>query len=211
MVSFFFKYITDFLLLHFPKKLFLASKSPRRAELLTKVGLTFQIIVSGIDEKLSTVSDPQELVKTTSLLKAKAVSKKIDDGIIISADTVVDVGNEILGKPNDKADAERMLNLLSGREHRVLTGFTILDVYTMYIITDIAETFVKFKPLLDYEIKEYIATNNPLDKAGAYGIQDGICAFFIEGIKGCYYNVMGFPLNKFYFSAIEFVKHYEKK
>jgi len=147
----------------------------------------------------------------SSLLKANATSKKIENGIIISADTLVYVNNEILGKPNDTADAERMLNLLSGREHRVLTGFTILDSYTSYKITDIAETFVKFKPLSDNEIKEYIAIHNPLDKAGAYGIQDGICAFFIEGIKGCYYNVMGFPLNKFYVSAIEFIKQYDKE
>ena len=201
----------NFLLLHFKKKLFLASKSPRRAELLTKVGLTFEIFASDIDEKFLTISDPQELVKESSILKADAVSKKIENGIVISADTVVDVNNEILGKPNDKTDAERMLNLLSGKEHRVLTGFTILDTHTMYKITDIAETFVKFKPLLEYEIKEYIAIHNPLDKAGAYGIQDGICAFFIEGIKGCYYNVMGFPLNKFYLSAIEFIKQYDKE
>jgi septum formation protein len=198
-------------LLRFKKKLFLASKSPRRAELLTKVGLTFEIVASDVDEKLLTISDPQELVKASSLLKANTVSKKIENGIVISADTVVDVSSEILGKPNDKTDAERMLNLLSGREHRVLTGFTIIDTYTMYKITDTATTFVKFKPLLDHEIKEYIAIHNPLDKAGAYGIQDGICAFFIEGIKGCYYNVMGFPLNKFYLSAIEFIKQYDKE
>lgn len=201
----------NFLLLHFPKKLFLASKSPRRAELLAKVGLTFEVITSGVDEKLLTILDPKELVIESSLLKANAVSKKIEDGIILSADTVVYFGNEILGKPKDKTDAKRMLNLLSGKEHKVFTGFTIMDTYTMFKKTDIAETVVKFKPLLDYEIKEYIATNNPLDKAGAYGIQDGICAFFIEGIKGCYYNVMGFPLNKFYVSATEFIKQYEKK
>ena len=198
-------------MLRFKKKLFLASKSPRRAELLTKVGLTFEIVASDVDEKLLTISDPQELVKASSLLKANTVSKKIENGIVISADTVVDVSSEILGKPNDKTDAERMLNLLSGREHRVLTGFTIIDTYTMYKITDTATTFVKFKPLLDHEIKEYIAIHNPLDKAGAYGIQDGICAFFIEGIKGCYYNVMGSPLNKFYLSAIEFIKQYDKE
>jgi septum formation protein len=201
----------NFLLLHFPKKLFLASKSPRRAELLTKVGLTFEVFTSGVDEKLLTTLEPKELVIKSSLLKANAVSKKIEDGIVISADTVVYFDNEILGKPKDKTDAERMLNLLSGKEHKVFTGFTIMDTYTMFKKTDIAETVVKFKPLLDYEIKEYIATNNPLDKAGAYGIQDGICAFFIEGIKGCYYNVMGFPLNKFYVSATEFIKQYEKK
>jgi septum formation protein len=198
-------------LLHFQKKLFLASKSPRRAELLTKIGLTFEVVSPDVDEKLLTVSDPQELVIASSLLKANAVSKKNEDGIVISADTVVYLDNEILGKPNDKTDAERMLNLLSGREHKVFTGFTILDTYTTYRVSDIAETIVKFKPLSDYEIREYIATNSPLDKAGAYGIQDGICAFFIEEIKGCYYNVMGFPLNKFYVSATEFIKQYEKK
>ena len=198
-------------MLKFPKKLILASKSDRRAELLTRAGLTFEVVTPDVDEKLIATSDPHELVTTSSLLKAYAVSRRIEDGIIVSADTIVYIDNEVLGKPKDNADAERMLLLLSGQEHTVFTGFTILDTNTMYKINDIAETTVKFKLLSYYEIQRYIETNKPFDKAGAYGIQNGVCAFFIEGIKGCYYNVMGFPLNKFYVSALEFIKQYDKK
>jgi septum formation protein len=197
-------------LLHFPKQLYLASKSPRRAELLTDIGLKFKLLSADIDESVIDHSNPEAFVKDLSLQKAKAVIGLVEDGIIITADTIVYCSKEILGKPKDELDAKRMLEVLSGVEHTVYTGFTITDTASGLTKTDYAVTFVKFKKLTDSEINEYIKTGSPLDKAGAYGIQDGICALFIEEIRGCYYNVMGFPLNKFYTTSTQFIEELKK-
>lgn len=198
-------------MLQFPKQLYLASKSPRRAELLAGIGLNFTVLSADIDESLFCASDPSFFVKELSIKKAEAVLEKINEGIIVSADTIVLAGHEILGKPVDKEDAKNMLKLLSGVTHSVYTAFTIMDAPSTICYTDYAVTDVKFKNLTDEEIEDYIRTGSPFDKAGAYGIQDGICALFIEEIKGCYYNVMGFPLNKFYTASLNFIQELKKQ
>ena len=199
-----------FCLLQFPKQLYLASKSPRRAELLTDIGLKFQLLSADIDESVIDHSNPVAFVKDISLQKAQAVIKMVTDGIIITADTIVYACEEILGKPKNESDAKRMLQILSDSEHAVYTGFTLSDAASGLSETDHAVTYVRFKKLTDSEIDEYIKTGSPLDKAGAYGIQDGMCALFIEEIRGCYYNVMGFPLNKFYTTSTKFIDELKK-
>ncbi len=198
-------------MLEFPKQLYLASQSPRRAELLRKIGLDFIISAADIDEDSICQSDPVIYAKTLAEKKAEAVLTKVENGIIVAADTIVTSGSRILGKPSDKNDAHDMLKLLSGKFHSVFTAFTIIDTVSTICVTDYAVTRVKFKDLTEYEIKCYIDTGSPFDKAGAYGIQDGVCSLFIEEIQGCYYNVMGFPLNKFYTTSLEFIKELNKQ
>lgn len=192
-------------MIQFPKQLYLASKSPRRVELLSGLGINFKLISVEIDESIFDHSNPESFVQVISLRKAEEAKRIITDGIILTADTIVFCSGEILGKPKDELDARRMLKMLSGVVHEVYTGFSLIDVSTNLCQTDFAVTYVKFKTLTDYEIDEYIKTGSPFDKAGAYGIQDEICALFIEEIRGCYYNVMGFPLNKFYTSSLQFI------
>jgi len=194
------------LLLKFPKELFLASKSPRRAELLKLVRLPFKIINSSFQENIIYEKKPEVYVQKLSLLKAKSSADTIENGIILSADTIVFIDNSILGKPKDFEDAKYMLNKLSGKWHEVYTGFTLLDVPSLLSETRYSLTKVKFKKLSGDEILSYIETKSPFDKAGAYGIQDSFCAFFVEEISGCFYNVIGLPLNNFYVTALDFIE-----
>ena len=176
----------------------LASKSPRRKELLENAGFDIRILVSDADENIEE-DNPTELVKKLSYIKAKAVfdeiSKKIEeDYIVLGADTVVYAHGEILGKPKDKEDARRMVKMYSGDVHSVYTGFSLITG-SGKVYTDYCETKVYVYELSDEEIEEYISTDEPYDKAGAYGIQ-GLFGKYVEKIEGDYNNVVGLPVSK---------------
>jgi septum formation protein len=175
--------------------LILASASPRRAELLKQVGVPFRQVVSGVDEDLHDPVDPEDHVRELSRRKAEDVARQMSSGIVLGADTVVVLDGEILGKPAGKGEAAQMLLKLSGRAHEVFTGLTLLDVAPGFSVSDVERTEVSFRELSQEEIAAYVATGEPLDKAGAYGIQ-GKGALLVSGIKGCYYNVVGLPLAK---------------
>lgn len=179
----------------------LASQSPRRKKLLDQIGLSFEVFPSNAEE-ISSQSDPALLVEELALLKAKDVSSRHPDSFIIGADTVVVHQDKIIGKPKDKNEAFEILSSLSDSTHSVFTGVAfvksdknghILSTSTFY-----EQTKVTFSALDEMDIHAYIETGNPMDKAGAYGIQDDLGALFVEGIEGDYYNVVGFPLNRFY-------------
>lgn len=174
------------------KRIILASKSPRRKELMELTKLPFEIMVSEADETLPLNISPKEAVEILSLKKAEAIK---EDAIIIGADTVVAIDNSILGKPKDKQDAKRILNLLSGKVHQVYTGVTIKNGES--VDTFSVETDVKFFPLTQKEIEDYVALPECYDKAGAYGIQ-GMGGLFVKEIKGDYNNVVGLPISAVY-------------
>ena len=170
--------------------LILASQSPRRRELLGLTGLEFIVRVADIDETMDPGKAPFEEVARVSRAKAEAVARKPGD-VVIAADTIVVCGNEVLGKPHSEADAFRMLKLLSGRSHEVMTGMTVLRDGEAITHTEV--TKIHFRSLGDAEIRAYIASGEPMDKAGAYGIQGG-AALFADQMEGDYYNVMGLPV-----------------
>ncbi|WP_408954918.1 Maf family protein [Natroniella sp. ANB-PHB2] len=172
------------------KKVILASSSPRRRKLLNKLGIKFEVRPSKINEKKVKEDKPNKLVQKLSFLKAKDVIDSQDE-LVIAADTVVSIDNKILGKPKGFDEAYQMLTKLSGRQHQVLTGITVMTAQKS--LTDYQITTVNFKELAAQEIKEYIATGEPFDKAGSYGIQ-GIGAVFVKEINGCFYNVVGLSL-----------------
>lgn len=177
------------------KALILASASPRRAQILTQVGLKFQIKTKSTDENIA-ASSPQELVRQLSYKKAQAVASDLTTGIVLGADTVVVVDGQIFGKPHDRQEAFQMLSLLANRAHEVITGFSLIDVAgEMADYTQAVSTKVYFRPLTEEEINNYLDTNEYTDKAGGYAIQ-GIGAQFVEKIEGCYYNVVGLPLTE---------------
>ena len=170
--------------------LILASQSPRRRELLGLTGLDFVVRVADIDETMDETGAPAEEVARVSRMKALAVEREADD-VVIAADTIVVCGGKVLGKPKDAEDAFRMLSLLSGRNHQVMTGMTVLQGDEVVTHTEV--TKIRFRNLLSEEIRAYIATGEPMDKAGAYGIQGG-AALFCTRMEGDYYNVMGLPV-----------------
>jgi len=175
------------------KRVILASGSPRRKELLESAGIEFDIIVSDVDEDID-VSEPALLVKELALLKAAAVAKiQKQHALVIGADTVVSIGGNILGKPNNGADAKRMLNMLSGRAHQVYTGVCVVDSNSGVSVSMHQTTNVIFKLLTRKQIRDYVATKEPLDKAGAYGIQ-GLGGRLVKYIIGDYNNVVGMPV-----------------
>ena len=171
----------------------LASQSPRRRELLERVGLKeFQVASPGVDERVGPGLSPARMVEELSLRKARAAAKKAGpEDVVIAADTVVALDGKALGKPRDREDAFAMLSALSGREHRVYTGVSVLRGDRA--VTEHEETAVCFRALAPGEIWGYIATGEPMDKAGAYGIQ-GIGALLVSGIRGDYCNVVGLPV-----------------
>jgi len=179
------------------RKLILASSSPRRKELLKQLGLSFRVIPSNIEEKLNPRHKPSRQAEELSIQKARAISKKHKDAIIIAADTLVVIDNEILGKPIDFREAKRFLRKLSGRDHNVITGFTILDMKTSKRVTRSIITKVTMKKLTQSEIDNYIIQVDPTDKAGGYGIQ-GIGGVLFEKIDGDYSNILGLPLFHIY-------------
>lgn len=173
-------------------KIVLASKSPRRKELLSMLDLEFEIITADIDETLNPDISVCETVSHLSYQKAAAVAEKVDeDTVIISADTVVEYGGKIFGKPKDEFDAEKTLKLLSGNTHNVFTGVTVLQGKKS--LTETVKTEVSFRDISDSEISAYIKSREPMDKAGAYGIQ-GRASKFVNHINGDYFNVVGLPV-----------------
>jgi len=187
------------------KKIILASRSPRRQLLLRQLGLAFEVRESGIDESFDELQSPVDHVNILSHRKAADVGHNYSDAFVIGADTIVVLDDAILGKPVDPEDATRMLTTLSGRTHRVYTGFTILDRPSDQFLTDYAVTEVTFRKLIPEEIVAYIRTGSPMDKAGAYGIQDDYGAVFIKKINGCYYNVVGLPLTKVFQTLLRII------
>ena len=170
----------------------LASKSPRRQELLKLLGLEYTVHTADIDEHMDPSLPPEQEVARVSAEKARAVAKDCaEEDIIISADTIVVIDGQILGKPKSEADAIRMLNLLSGRRHEVMTGLTILSGGQSQ--TRVVRTGIEFRRLTDREIDAYVATGEPMDKAGAYGIQ-GRASIFVSHLDGDYFCVMGLPV-----------------
>ena len=169
----------------------LASQSPRRRELLSMLGLTFDIVTADIDETMDPALTVEEAVAQVCRRKAEAVAAKCPGKPVISADTIVVVDGKVLGKPHSEQEAFSMLQSLSGRSHTVMTAFCIYRGGEAEV--HVEKTDLRFKPLSDEEILAYIATGSPMDKAGAYGIQDG-AAVFVESLQGDYYNVMGLPL-----------------
>ncbi len=182
--------------------IYLASKSPRRKKLLKQLNLKFRTLDLHFDEKVNDGEHPVFLVKRLSIEKLNQALLLIKKGIIITADTIVVIDKHILGKPKSKADAKRILKKLSGRTHIVYTGYSIYNSSNNKIITEYEKTLVTFRKLTDEEISDYILTGSPMDKAGAYGIQDDFGAVFIEKIDGCYYNVVGLPLARLYHSLL---------
>ncbi len=186
-------------------KIILASASPRRRELLKQIGLEFQVLVSDVEEKVTT-DIPYLVVEQLSAQKAGAVARKLEtesaEGadkrepvLVIGADTIVACDGQILGKPHHKQEAVQMLQKLQGRSHQVYTGVTL--IYGEKIQTFHETTEVEFYPMTNEEITAYVETADPLDKAGAYGIQ-GFCARYIKGIAGDYNNVVGLPVGRLY-------------
>ena len=173
-------------------KLILASNSPRRAEILTKGGFSFEKRVADTDETLPDGILPAEAVEILAQRKGHAVFRAADE-VVLAADTVVALDNRILGKPKDENDAKEMLRALAGRTHSVFTGVYITDGEREFLFH--AETRVTFYPLTDAEVAAYVQSDEPMDKAGAYGIQ-GRGALFVEKIDGDYLNVVGLPLAK---------------
>ena len=171
----------------------LASNSPRRRELLAQIGIRdFQILSPDVDETVEPGLSPARMVETLSLRKARAAAGRAGaEDLIIAADTVVALDGRVLGKPRDQGEAFAMLSALSGREHRVYTGVTVLG--GGQAATEHEETAVAFRALSPEEIRDYIATGEPMDKAGAYGIQ-GVGALLVQGIRGDYCNVVGLPV-----------------
>lgn len=180
-------------------KVILASKSPRRVEILEKIVKEFEVVQSNFDENtIDFKGDIEKYVKDLSRNKAIEVSKRLNEpSIVIAADTVVFQDGKVLEKPKNEEDAFSMLSSLSGNTHKVYSGICLINTYDDTVVTDCDCTEVKFSELNPRQIRNYINSGEPMDKAGAYGIQ-GLGGAFVEGIKGCYYNVMGLPLNKLY-------------
>lgn len=178
------------------EKLVLASSSPRRTELLNRAGWTHEVLVVGIDESVRPQEEPAAYVQRLARSKAEAVAERLEEGLVLGADTTVVVDNQILGQPDDDADAKRMLKLLNGKWHEVLTGVALVRVGGETRVAH-ETTRVRFAEMSEGEIDWYIASGEPVGKAGAYGIQ-GKAALFIEEIDGDYFNIMGLPIRLVY-------------
>lgn len=180
-------------------KIYLASSSPRRREILENLGVKFEIIRTDADES-SDIKDPGALTELLSKRKAEAAQKIKSDGLIIACDTVVALDGEILGKPTDKADAERMIRGLSGKKHSVVSGICLLCGEKC--VTAHETTYVEFAKMSESEIEKCVSKGEPMDKAGAYAVQ-GTASLFIKGLVGDYFNVVGLPVHLLYKTAKE--------
>jgi len=178
--------------------LILASRSPRRRKLLAQLGLDFEVHPSDLDENATNHRLPEQLVEQLALEKARAVAPRFPEALTLGADTIVVLDGDVLNKPADETEARAMLRRLSGRTHTVYTGVALVHPASRREVVDYEATQVTFAPLTDAEIDAYVATGSPLDKAGAYGIQDDYGAVFIRRIEGDYYNVVGLPLHRLY-------------
>ena len=175
------------------KTLVLASASPRRKELLSRAGIPFIVDVGEYEEDLSLNLAPHELVKHLALGKAKAVCQRHQNSVIIGADTIVVLGDELFGKPHTPDRAKEMLRRISGNMNTVVTGYALIDTASGEVVTESQETKIFFRTMSEHEIDAYIATGEPLDKAGGYAIQ-GIGGIFIEKIHGDWNSALGLPL-----------------
>ncbi|MCI9160865.1 MAG: septum formation protein Maf [Anaerotruncus sp.] len=185
------------------KRIILASKSPRRKELMGLLFPQFEVQASDVDETLPEGVSLGRAVELLALRKGQAVAGAEPDALVIAADTLVTLGSVVLGKPTGREDAARMLRLLSGRVHQVYTGVALLEgerTNRFHCVTD-----VEFSPLTEEEIRWYLSTGEPFDKAGAYGIQ-GYGARFIRGVREDFFNVMGLPVNELYRQIMQFTK-----
>lgn len=185
--------------------IFLASKSPRRKKLLHQLNLKFKVLSVEIDENRKGNELPGKMVKRLAVEKLDASKHMVDTGIIITADTIVVLNGEILGKPESKSDAVKMLKKLSGKTHTVYTGFALHNTESDKTIIDFEKTYVTFRKLGTNEISDYINTGSPMDKAGAYGIQDDFGAVFVKKISGDYYNVVGLPIARLYANLLKVI------
>lgn len=190
----------------FKRKYILASKSERRKKLLKQIGLNFRVDESNISEEESEIGSPVNIVMRNSVLKSHSVARNYNEEIIIGADTIVVLNKKIFHKPKDLNEATEYLKQLSGRKHIVYTGFNIIDKKYDVEIFNYEKTTVEFRELSDEEISYYVKKYKPLDKAGAYGIQEDFGCLFIKGISGDYYNVVGMPLTKFYETLLLILK-----
>jgi len=177
------------------RRLILASRSPRRAEILKREKVEFKIKIPPNLKEESSSSDPVEHVLSLSERKATSISHQVEEGIILGADTIVVLDGEIMGKPQNKKEAFSILKKLGGRMHKVYTGMTLVNRYNGRMISDYDLTEVKFNQLDEEKIRSYIDTGEPMDKAGAYGIQ-GMGGFLVENIRGSLDNVIGLPTEK---------------
>ena len=182
----------------FREQYILASKSDRRKTLLRQLGIRFKVIESYAEEVELNYGSPVKLVRHNSKIKAEAVAERVKDKIIIAADTVVYLDGFVFHKPKDEREAVKYLSTLSGRVHTVYTGICIINARNGEVLSDYEKTKVYFRDLSDKEIRYYVKNYKPLDKAGAYGIQEDFGCLFIEKISGDYYNVVGLPLTKLY-------------
>lgn len=176
----------------------LASSSPRRRALLEMLGVDFQVIAADVDETVEPGLSPSEMVMALASRKADPVAARYPDNLVLAADTIVVVEGSILGKPGSESEAAEMLSRLSGRTHEVLTGVALLHRASERNVVNHELTEVTFSPLTNGEIEAYVSGGSPMDKAGAYGIQDDRGSLFIRRISGDYYNVVGLPLNLVY-------------
>lgn len=177
-------------------KVILFSKSPRRQELLSLMGIEFKVVTKDVDESYTDGLCPEEVAKYIAEKKAHAFDDELNDEILITADTIVSIDGEILGKPTDEADAKRMLQKLSGKIHQVYTGVALLHNHQINSFVD--KTDVVFRTITNDEIDFYISEYKPYDKAGAYGIQEWIGLTCVTSINGSYTNVMGLPTEKLF-------------
>jgi septum formation protein len=178
--------------------IYLASKSPRRRKLLKQLGIKFKSFSVNSIEEFIDGEHPVECVKRIAMEKMEIANKKVNGCIIITADTIVVLNKKVIGKPLNKQDAIKILSMLSGKVHTVYTGFCVLNQRTNKQIVNYERTEVEFRQLTKDEIVDYVKGGSPMDKAGAYGIQDDFGAVFVKRINGCYYNVVGLPLTKLY-------------
>lgn len=183
--------------MHQPK-IYLASKSPRRQEILQNLKIPFSLIESPYQERFEDVMEltPEQQAAKLAGFKAYHASSALNEGLIIGADTIVVQGDTILGKPKNREDAEAMLHSLSGKRHRVITGLAVVDVAGLRTLSHAEVTRVFFRELSRSDVDFYLNTDEPYDKAGAYGIQ-GHAGLFVEKLEGCYFNVVGFPVVAF--------------
>jgi septum formation protein len=176
------------------KTVVLASSSPRRRQLLESVGLKFLVDPADVDESIHDTADPAALARSIALRKAETVATSHKHSVVVAADTIGVIDGMVLGKPATEEDAASMLGILSGRCHRVITGFAVIDTETSTQITQSVETLVCFRKLALDEIRAYVLSGEPMGKAGSYAIQ-GLGSLLVERIEGDYFNVMGLPLS----------------
>lgn len=189
-------------MINYKYPVYLASKSPRRKKLLKLLNFNVKLVSFDFEEYDDGNLKPYRLVKKLAFEKLEAVVRK-RKGIYITADTIVVHGNRVLNKPLDEQDAFKMLSFLSDKTHTVYTGFCVYNSVNNKLINDYERTRVTFRKLEKDEIRDYIASGSPMDKAGSYGIQDDYGAVFIKKINGCYYNVVGLPLTKVFQSILK--------